>query len=146
MVVQWRMLVGTKNDLAWLWHHRLGHIIAKYLRWTIDRVIVIPDSLRYIQLDEFSDCDICAKVKSRLTAHNKNHQRAIRIHEIVHSDILGPLIEDPVDEYKYVVSFIDNFSNYCVFVAIRTKLDVYNALIEYISFNFSPVSAPLLMS
>lgn len=47
--------VNSRDDETWLWHQRLDHVSAKYLRWAVDKVEGLPSTLRNIRVDEFHD-------------------------------------------------------------------------------------------
>lgn len=114
----------TKDDamaLKWQWHRRLGHISGKYLR------ILARNSEELAKLNvsdnDFSSCRVCAMAKSGQLGQTSTRRKADRRFDIVSTDVLGPFTPGHGGE-KYVVTFVDNFTNFVNIGLMKRKSEV----------------------
>lgn len=109
------------QELTILYHRRFGHLSAKYLRKLCD----VTTGMKSFKIcpEILYDCEVCLKAKSTRAPHQKSRDRAVRVLEIIDSDILGPIPPARSGE-KYVIVFIDDFSNYSVSYTTRTRDEV----------------------
>lgn len=112
-----------------LWHNRLGHVCPKGIKYMADHQIVkgltiMPGAL--------PDCVTCILGKGHRTAIPKqSNHRAQKLLELVHSDVLGPLPVSSLAGAKYIITFIDDFSNWVVEYTMRRKSDALKCFKEY---------------
>ncbi len=73
-------------------------------------------------------CSICVKGKlSRNNIPKISTTKTTMVGELVHSDVWGPAQNNSYRNYRYFVTFIDDFSKYIVTIPIEAKSDVlYN--------------------
>lgn len=116
---------------ACFWHKRLGHIPSKYLKILAQVADGVPKRFD-VSDGEFRECDVCIMTKFTRSSHTKDTTRATRVFEIVCSDVLGSLIKNPRSDEQYVLTFIDDLSNYAVTYTIRARIEVANALKDYV--------------
>ena len=87
-----------------LWHKRLGHISREMMERLIKDEILTSLAFFY-----FTSCVEC--IKGKYTKVKKNGaSRAIELLECIHSNIWGPYSIPTINEHKYFISFIDDFS------------------------------------
>lgn len=118
-----------KNCQKWIWHRRLGHISGKYLKLLVSNAEGIAKNLNFND-DDFRQCETCIKARSTELGHNTVRKKAQRRFEIVATDILGPFVTTPTGE-KFVVVFLDTFSNYVTVNVIKKKSDVAACFARY---------------
>lgn len=114
----------TKNDemsVKWQWHRRLGHISGKYLKILACDTEDIPKL--NVNTNDFSDCRVCYMAKSAQLGHTTMRRKAERRFDIVSTDVLGPFTTGQ-DGEKFVVTFVDNFSNFVNIALMKKKSEV----------------------
>lgn len=122
---------SCKNEnIKLLWHKRMGHLSARNLNLLKDVVVGIPKTLRF-KPDDFLDCEICHLAKSTRLGHSGVRTKPSRKLEIVSSDVMGPYSRS-IDNFEYIVTFIDHFSKFTVAIPISKKSDVPGELISLI--------------
>ena len=73
---------------------------------------------------DFSDFDTCVDcIKSKLTAKVRNAtvDRCIKLLGVIHTDIYGPFTPPTMDDHKYFITFINDYSCYGFVELIREK-------------------------
>lgn len=119
-------LVTSSDNL--LWHRRFGHASPEYLRRLFANQPELPD-LRFDNLD-MAKCGTCCKAKQSKHPYCSKRHRATRPLEIVHTDVIGPISPSLNDE-EYIVSFLDDYTYYCVLFVIRRRSDLVDQFIQY---------------
>jgi len=106
-----------------IWHNRLGHYyqdnISQYLE------------LHNIKQNKCLECGI-AKLRNK--PHNKTPPKANRILEVIHSDIMGPISPASNDGFKYVITFIDEFSRKAWIHLMKEKSEASNIIVEFLKY------------
>lgn len=73
---------------------------------------------------------ICLKAKSRKLPHNDTRHKSIRLLELISSDIMGPTYPSE-DEYRYVISFIDDYSNFTIIFTLKKRSEAAECFSQY---------------
>lgn len=114
------------NDV--LWHKRYGHISYHGLQQLCKKSLVSGMNISHVNTSKL--CEPCLNGKMyRLPFESR--KRASRILEIVHSDVCGPISPNSMTDKKYFVTFLDNYSHFCVVYPISNKDEVYEKFCEY---------------
>lgn len=114
---------SVTEDSSILWHRRLGHINASYLK-KMNLPVSIND-------EELSKCEACALGKlSRPPFPSSTNRQSTSILELVHSDVCGPMSES-FGGKRYFVTFIDDFSRLTVAYPIRCKSEVFEKFVNF---------------
>ena len=123
---------AEQHDNAKLWHRRLGHIPAQYLKKLANDVQSEIPTLRpdHIKLET---CDICCEAKQRRESCGETRQRATRPLQLVHTDIIGPLIPSVYGE-RYVITFIDDYTHYSVTQVLTNRSEAAEKFQSYAKF------------
>lgn len=50
----------------------------------------------------------------------------------MHSDVCGPILPGTPSGKKYFVTFVDDFTHYCVVYLIREKTEVFQVFKDYV--------------
>ncbi|XP_071741087.1 uncharacterized protein [Rutidosis leptorrhynchoides] len=72
---------GTPDRQAWLWHRRLGHPSAGYLRILFPNLFSSNNSI---------ECETCILAKSHQNSFKTSNTKTERPFALVHSDVWGP--------------------------------------------------------
>lgn len=109
-----------------LWHQRLGHP-------------ALPVTLRILQNNNIAVntevlpsliCNACQLGKShQLPFSSSSHVSTVPL-ELVHTDVWGPALSS-VNNSKYYVSFIDDFSRYVWIYFLKNKADVEKVFLQF---------------
>ena len=97
------------NDDKYLWHLRLGHI-------SLDRInrLVKDGPLKELKVGNLPVCESCLEGKMTKRSLSAKSFKAKKPLELVHSDVCGPLNDQARGVYEYFVTFIDDYSRYCL--------------------------------
>jgi len=111
------------NQSLMLWHQRLGHFYQK-------------DISKYLELHNIktNNCLECAISKLKSKPHNKIPPKAQKVLETIHSDIMGPINPVSQDNFKYIITFIDEFSRKSWVNLMKEKSEAVNIIINFIKY------------
>jgi hypothetical protein len=71
-----------------------------------------------------NNCVICAKAKLTKKSFNKDCERASRVCEIIHCDLMGPITPRTfVKQSKYIMCVLDDYSRYLQVFVIKSKTE-----------------------
>lgn len=119
-------LTETAED----WHLKFGHPGKETLKNIIKSVEGI--NIKKEDIDKLtSTCDICFKAKQTRLPFYKRNKSERKIHTI-HTDLLGPITPISFDEKKYVLSLIDDYTDYTETYLLKNKNEVFTYLKQYI--------------
>nr|GEV97268.1 copia-type polyprotein [Tanacetum cinerariifolium] len=101
-------MYSSDDDLAKLWHERLGHI-SKTSMGTLQLKGMVRDLPNFVaDATVCRDCMVGKQTKEAIP--RSSSWRAKEILELVHSDICGPITPSSHTGKKYFLSFIDDYS------------------------------------
>jgi hypothetical protein len=109
-----------------LWHHRLGHLYYQGLI-TLAPMVTGMDQCTRPRLP----CEDCVKTKITRRQFPASQSRASRKGELIHSDIVELEVRSTYGDFKYFVTFIDDFSGYITVIMLQKKSDTYEAFVNY---------------
>jgi hypothetical protein len=115
--------VRTSSDL---WHQRLGHpALPVVLRILQDNKIAV-----HREISPSLICNACQLGKShQLPFSTSSHISTVPL-EIVHTDVWGPPLLS-INNSKYYISFIDDFSRYVWIYFLKNKSDVESVFLQF---------------
>lgn len=104
------------DELASLWHKRLGHLHP-------DVVIFFLKKTKLISLSRknFHPCDSCALGKLKQTSSTRPFYRSPGLLNLVHSDLIGPISPPTKTGLKYILTFIDDHTRYSRVYLLKSK-------------------------
>ena len=76
-------------------------------------------------------CESCIIGKQTRLPFQEGRTRATKVGELIHSDVCGPMPEPTTHDYKYFVTFIDDYSGLCVIKFMRQKSEVLHHFQEF---------------
>jgi hypothetical protein len=95
------------------WHHRLAHPLASLF-----------NNISLILPKKTLDCEICHFSKSFRLPFKSSVSQTTQIFEIVHSYVWGSF-SSSFDDFKYCVTFIDNFFKVTWVYLLKSKCEVF---------------------
>eukprot|EP00171_Calliarthron_tuberculosum_P011515 IDg11515t1 len=103
-----------------IWHQRLAHVSPVSIKSMSDNGVVIGVTLK--PSDNNVDCVGCILGKGQLNPIPKaRSSRSNQVLQLVHSDVLGPIEVPSVGGARYVITFIDDHSNWTAEYTMRQK-------------------------
>lgn len=122
------LYIESENEKFKLWHKRFGHICHSNLERLIHENMV--EGIGTIKANKVEFCESCTNGKmSRRSFGTRNKAR--RILEIVHSDVVGPISPASYNNERFFVTFIDDYSNFVYVYPIECKSDVFECFKGY---------------
>jgi hypothetical protein len=82
---------------------------------------------------EKKDCDICIQSKITAKISRKPLENSSTYLELIYSDIGGPYTPKTIDGNKYYVTFLDSAIKWAEIRLLKSKEEVYNSFIEFIT-------------
>ncbi|KAL0548614.1 hypothetical protein IC582_013069 [Cucumis melo] len=99
-----------KNETAYLWHARLGHVSYSKLKTIINKFML--KGLPQLDIREDMVCVGFQYGKAHQPPFKQSKFRAKQPLELVHSDVFGLVKQSSISGMRYMVTFIDDFSRY----------------------------------
>ncbi len=120
------------------WHKRLAHLnmtdVKRLVNMSIDIDVNSTDSLKNEEFSE-SICEICVIGKQNRMSSRKSHIRVIKVDELVHSNLVDDDKISKIDEeFRYVATMIDDYSQYTIIYLLQRKFDLKDVLRKYLKF------------
>lgn len=111
------------NELTWLWHKRFGHSNLQSLKFLSSKNMVkgLPAISEIIGV-----CEGCQLGKmSRKKFPSGQAWRASKKLELVHTDVCGPMRTPSLDNSKYFILFIDDYSRMTWVYFLKERSEVF---------------------
>jgi len=119
------------------WYKQLAHLNMTDVKCLVNMSIDINVNLiNSLEEEEFSEsiCETCVLNKQHWASSWRFHTRVIRIDELIHLNLIN---DDKIlmidEEFKYVVTMIDDYSQYTIIYLIDWKFNLKNILQNYLN-------------
>ena len=124
------MVVDNKVEV---WHQRLGHPNNVILSHLIKHDFLGSKDQCFNHKLSF-DCSTCRLGKSKILPFPSHGGHANTSFEIIHSDVWGitPVVSHA--QYKYFVTFIDDYSRFTWVYFLRTKAEVFAVFKKFVAY------------
>ena len=112
----------TKIDQTWLWYRKLRHISLRSLDKVIrnEAVVGIPS----LDINGKFFCGDCQVGKQTKTSHRRLKEcYTIRVLELLHLDLMGPMQTESLGGKKYVLVVVDDYSRFTWVRFLKGKSD-----------------------
>ena len=119
--------VNSVRDLK-DWHSVLGHCNKA----DILKLEPLVDGMKIANKEELN-CTPCILGKHTNNISKGPSERAKAPLEMVSSDVCGPITPVSADGFRYVISFIDNYSGFMFVYFLKKKSDATKALLKFIA-------------
>jgi len=108
--------------------------VKRLVNMSIDIDVNSTDSLKNEEFSE-SICEICVIGKQNRMSSRKSHIRVIKVDELVHSNLVDDDKISKIDEeFRYVATMIDDYSQYTIIYLLQRKFDLKDVLRKYLKF------------
>ena len=112
-----------------LWHERLAHVDSAGIKSMADHGVV--EGIKYAS-SKIPECTGCILGKGHRTPiPKKSLTQTSKVLELVHSDVLGPIEVKSVGGSRYVITFIDDYSNWTAEYTMRKKSESLDRFKQY---------------
>ncbi|XP_071699211.1 uncharacterized protein [Rutidosis leptorrhynchoides] len=108
---------GTPDRQAWLWHRRLGHPSAGYLRILFPNLFSSNNSI---------ECETCILAKSHQNSFKTSNTKTERPFALVHFDVWGPARVNGGHNFRYFLLFIDDCTRMTWTYFLTNKSEVFD--------------------
>nr|GEU39030.1 copia protein [Tanacetum cinerariifolium] len=106
---------------AWLWHRRLSHPNSNYINLISKKDIVIGlPKLKYVKDQLCSSCEL-SKAK-RISFKSKDVPSSKGRLNLLHMDLCGPMRVASINEKKYIMVIVDDYSRYTWTLFLHTNV------------------------
>ena len=125
---------SATDQTAELWHQRLGHLNNNSADQLAKKEMATGMNCTTSRHAE-NKCEGCVLGKSHRNPFPKqSNNRATRPHEIIHSDVCGPMQIESKGGSRYMVTFTDDYSRYTTVYFIKRKDEVLSKFQEFVTF------------
>ncbi len=93
------------------------------------------NSANSLEDEEFSEsiCETCVIDKQNRVSSRKSHIRVIKVDELIHTNLVDDDKISQIDEeFRYVATFIDDYSQYTITYLLKRKFDLKDELRNYL--------------
>ncbi|CAI7901100.1 unnamed protein product [Closterium sp. NIES-54] len=117
-----------------LWHHRLGHPSLPRLRGMHSRLLVsgLPRSLPSLPRSLAPPCLPCVEGRQRAAPHSSEFPPTTAPLQTLHMDVWGPALVGGMDQKRYFLLVVDDYTRYTTVFPLWCKADVSGVLIPWI--------------
>jgi transposase InsO family protein len=115
------------SENAHIWHRRLAHVSD------VLRLAKMVNGIKIGGDHKESFCETCVQAKMTRKPFKNNRTKAKFPLEIIHTDVCGPIEVPTWDNKKYFVTFLDDFTHFCVVYLISFKSEVFDKVKLFIS-------------
>lgn len=118
-----------------IWHGRFGHI-GKSTFLEIKRNDLFNENNNFKTINPTDEvCEACTYAKQARLPFSKERDRSHILRPLlaIHSDVCGPITPTTIDEKRYYVTFIDEFTHYTSVYLIFCKNEVFVVFQDYVA-------------
>ena len=129
------VIVNTPNEV---WHKCLGHPNSIVLSHMLNSGLL--GNKEQVSKKFSFNCSVCKLCKSKTISFSSHGSRAEKCFDIMHSDVwvISPVISHA--QYKYFVTFINDFKRYTWVYFLWSKsevLSIFQTFVAYVKTQFS---------
>lgn len=121
----------VREKVPEIWHRRLGHLSYDVLQKMVQTDMVDGIDISGAFKTPDGKCEYCVKAKQHKLPHNKIRNRGERILEIVHMDICGPISPVGLNDEKYILTVMDDYSHFAMCYLLTAKSEAFGAFKQY---------------
>ncbi|GJU44328.1 retrovirus-related pol polyprotein from transposon TNT 1-94 [Tanacetum coccineum] len=126
------LISKATSTKSWLWHHRLSHLNFDTINHLTKQDLV--DGLPKFIYDKDHLCPTCKQGKSKKIILKpklvpSTHSKL----ELIHMDLCGPMRVESINDKKYIMVIVDDYSHYTWVYFLRTKDEAPEMIIKFIT-------------
>nr|GEX56533.1 retrovirus-related Pol polyprotein from transposon TNT 1-94 [Tanacetum cinerariifolium] len=126
---------------AWLWHQRLSHLNFDYINLLSKKDIVIGlPKLKYVKDQLCSSCKLSKAKRSSFKPKAVSSSKG-RLN-LIHMNFCGPMRVASINEKKYILVIVDDYSRYTWTLFLRSKDETPEVLKEFLTMIQRNLQAP----
>jgi transposase InsO family protein len=121
----------TKINMGWLWHRRLAHVGMRNLHklQKDDRILGLTNTV----FKKDRPCSACQAGKQVRTHHHaKNIMTTIRLLEMLHMNLFGPVAYISIGSNKYDFVIVDDYSRFTLVFFLQDKSETQEMLKKFL--------------
>lgn len=123
--------INLRENAGMLWHIRLGHLSLEYLK-RLKNTMPILKNVTFGT--DILDCETCAVAKMKRLPFDEKRTTAKEPLELIHTDVMGPIQPHTFRlKFKYLVTFIDDYSRFALAYAMNAKNEVGNCFESFLA-------------
>lgn len=122
--------MSFKKNSAVEWHRKLGHPGKEKMKKMIN--IVNGMKISNEEIDNMPECEICIQSKQTRFPFSTQRYKASNPLEIICTDICGPITPSTWDNKRYILTCIDEYTNYTKVYLLTNKSEAFGNLKNYI--------------
>ncbi|KAI3746903.1 hypothetical protein L6452_09345 [Arctium lappa] len=125
------LIAKASRAESWIWHQRLSHQNFDAMNQLVRQGIV--KGLPELRFEKNSLCPACEMGKMKRTSHKaKTEFSSSTPLELIHMDLCGPMRTQSINDKRYILVMIDEYSRYTWLEFLRNKSDVTELIIAFI--------------
>ena len=111
------------------WHDILGHCNTK------DILKLEEDSVSGMKINNVKEfeCGVCIQGKMTQYKNREADKRATKPLGLVHTDLAGPIDPESKEGFRFVLSFVDDYSGHITLYLLKNKSDTLRATEKYLA-------------
>nr|GEW05256.1 hypothetical protein [Tanacetum cinerariifolium] len=123
--------VPASKTKSWLWHRRLSHLIFGAINHLARHDLV--RGLPKIKYEKDYPCSACAigKIKKKPHKHKSENTNQEKLY-LLHMDLCGPIRVASVNEKKYILVIVDDYSRFTWVKCLRSKDEALDFIIKFL--------------
>ncbi|KAJ9533301.1 hypothetical protein QJQ45_026348 [Haematococcus lacustris] len=138
----WQPVHGCTNGTVTrlLWHFRFAHSSCRRLANMVRHNMVLGIDVSAAEFEQHANnstlCELCIMGKQHMwlePQHAGLNRPAQQVHELVHSDVCGPMEVAALDGNMYYVSLLVDLNKRLAVTLIKQKLDAAAAIIDMVT-------------
>ena len=106
------------------WHRAMGHLNFTDLKRLLNNLGVRVK-------DDASVCKVCLLAKMTRTPHMPKNIKSTQPLDRIYTDLSGIIRTPSVQNFRYFLTFIDDYSRYTTVYLLKTKEEVYDKFMEF---------------
>nr|GEV14395.1 retrovirus-related Pol polyprotein from transposon TNT 1-94 [Tanacetum cinerariifolium] len=125
------LMAKASPNQAWLWHQRLSHLNFDYINLFSKKNVVIGlPKLKYVKDQLCSSCEVSKAKRSSFKTKSIPSSKG-RLN-LLHMDLCGPMRITSINEKKYILVIVDDYSRYTWTLFLRSKDETPEVLTDFL--------------
>ncbi|GJR69545.1 retrovirus-related pol polyprotein from transposon TNT 1-94 [Tanacetum coccineum] len=126
------LMSKATSTKSWLWHHRLSHLNFGTINDLTKHNLV--DGLLKFKYSKDHLCSACERGKRKKSSHQpklvpNTHSKL----ELLHMDLCGPMKVETINEKKYILVIVDDYSRFIWVYFLHTKYETPKIIKKFIA-------------
>nr|GEZ56297.1 retrovirus-related Pol polyprotein from transposon TNT 1-94 [Tanacetum cinerariifolium] len=126
------LLSKASKNKSWLWHRRLNHLNFGTINDLARKDLV--RGLRRLKFEKDRLCSACQLGESKKHTHTpKVENTNLEVLKTFHMDLCGPMRVQTINEKKYILVIVDDYSRFTWVKFLRSKDETSDVVIKFIT-------------